>query len=83
MKPRKLLERLQGGAYQNVAFKDLVGLVEAFGFRMDRIEGSHRIYVHPHATRPLNLLPIQGKAKAYQVRQFLKMIEEFALQFEG
>ena len=32
----------------------LVTLVEAFGFRLDRISGSHHIFVHPEIPELLN-----------------------------
>jgi hypothetical protein len=35
--------------------------------------------VNPRADRPLNFQNAGGKAKAYQVRQFLRDIEEFQL----
>jgi hypothetical protein len=48
----------------------------------DRTKGSHHIYVHPDADRPLNIQNAGGKAKAYQVRQFLRDIEEFHLNLQ-
>jgi hypothetical protein len=43
MKRRRLLKRLAQGAVQNVAFGDMRDLVEAFGFTLRRIDGSHHI----------------------------------------
>ena len=59
--------------------KWLCKVVEAFGYRRDRISGSHHIYEHPQATRPLNLQNCHGQAKPYQIRQFLRDVEEFHL----
>jgi predicted RNA binding protein YcfA (HicA-like mRNA interferase family) len=64
---------------KNIRFEELCRLAEAFGYRLDRVSGSHHIYEHPQAERPLNLQNVGGKAKAYQVRQFLREIEEFHL----
>jgi predicted RNA binding protein YcfA (HicA-like mRNA interferase family) len=78
--PRKLLQRIATNQ-ANVRFGDLARLVEAFGFVLDRHSGtSHRIYKHPrHPDARLNLQPVGGQAKPYQVRQFLKLVEEYDL----
>ena len=75
---RKLLEKVLAGSH-NLRFDDVCHLAEAFGYRLDRVSGSHHIYDHPRADRPLNLQNVRGKAKPYQVRQFLRDIEEFQL----
>lgn len=75
---RKLLDKVLAGAH-NLRFAELCHLAEAFGYRLDRVSGSHHIYEHPAADRPLNFQNVGGKAKAYQVRQFLRDIEEFHL----
>lgn len=77
----KLLAKVLAGAH-NIRFAELCRLAEAFGYRLDRVSGSHHIYEHPSADRPLNLQNVGGKAKAYQVRQFLRDIEEFHLTME-
>ena len=81
MKKRKLLAKALN-APQNLRFADLCSLAEAFGYRLDRVNGSHHIYVHPQADRPLNVQNAGGKAKPYQVRQFLRDIEEFHLSLK-
>lgn len=81
MNRRKLFGKLlQNPA--NVRFAAFVRVVEAFGFRLDRVAGSHRIYVHSNVPVPLNLQPLGGQAKPYQVRQFLDMIESYDLLME-
>ncbi len=82
MNRRFLLERLRRGHLENVGFGDFCRLVEAFGFRLQRMEGSHRAYEHPRVPRFLNLQPRRGEAKGYQVRQFLSLIEEYNLRME-
>ena len=32
---------------KNFTFVDLISLVEAFGFQLDRVAGSHHIFRHP------------------------------------
>ena len=60
-------------------FADFCKVVEAFGYRLDRTKGSHHIYEHPGASRPLNVQHSRGQAKPYQIRQFLRDVEEFHL----
>jgi len=64
----------------NLRFVELTALAEAFGFELDRISGSHHIYVHRGAGAVLNLQPVDGKAKPYQVRQLLSIIERYNLE---
>lgn len=54
-------------------------LVEAFGFELKRTSGSHHIFVHPTVPELLNLQEIDGQAKAYQIRQFVRLVERYAL----
>jgi predicted RNA binding protein YcfA (HicA-like mRNA interferase family) len=81
-KPSKLLERLLAGSY-NIGFNEFVTLLEAFGFVPDRIKGSHHIYVQADVGKLLSIQPRKdGKAKPYQLRQFLKLIEEYDLDLK-
>lgn len=79
MRPEKLLERLAAGSLHNVVFADLCRLVERFGFRLDRVRGSHHIYGHPELSVRLNLQDREGQAKSYQIRQLLALVEEYNL----
>ena len=71
---RKLLKLLLSGS-KNIRFAEATACVEAFGFRLARISGSHHIYVHPAVPELLNLQNVNGKAKPYQVKQFLQIVE--------
>ena len=65
----------------NAHFEDVVHLAEAVGFVETRRRGSHRIL--RHRDRPmlqLNLQPLRGRAKEYQVKQLLAMIEREELR---
>jgi predicted RNA binding protein YcfA (HicA-like mRNA interferase family) len=73
---------LAAGDLRNVGFTEFCRLIEAFGFELRRISGSHHIYRHPRTSRPLSLQPREREAKSYQIRQFLEMIEEFGLTME-
>jgi predicted RNA binding protein YcfA (HicA-like mRNA interferase family) len=80
MTPKALLRRLSGGALNNVAFRDLCRLVEAFGFRLTRVSGSHHVFAHPDLSELLNLQDVKGEAKPYQIRQFLRFVERHNLR---
>jgi predicted RNA binding protein YcfA (HicA-like mRNA interferase family) len=58
-------------------------VVEAFGFRLSRVSGSHHIFVHSAVPELVNLQDVDGKAKPYQIRQFLKLVEKYNLKMEG
>ena len=80
---RKLLNRV-GNNPRDVGFSDLLSLVEAHGFAHDRIDGSHQVFKHPGVRELLNLQPRKdGKAKPYQVREFLARVDEYGLTMEN
>jgi predicted RNA binding protein YcfA (HicA-like mRNA interferase family) len=56
-----------------------VTLLEGFGFVLKQVPGSHRIFKHPNVPELLNVQPTGGKAKPYQIKQFVNMIEEYNL----
>ena len=58
-------------------------LVEAFGFELKRAGGSHHIFAHPDVMELVNLQEVGGQAKPYQIRQFLRLIERYALRLKG
>lgn len=78
MQPRKLLGRLRTSNAANIKFGDLQTL-EACGFGLDRVTGSHHIYRHPDIPVRLNLQNVRGQAKPYQVRQILRTLERYDL----
>jgi len=78
----ELWDRLVAGDTRNVGFVEFRRLVEAFGFTLRRISGSHHIYTHPQVPRPLSLQPRQREAKPYQIRQFLEMVHTYGLLME-
>ena len=78
MKKRKILEKLLSGS-KNIRFDEMVTLLEAFGFSLSRINGSHHIFNHPELPEIINIQNKKGQVAPYQVRQFLQLIEEYAL----
>jgi predicted RNA binding protein YcfA (HicA-like mRNA interferase family) len=81
MNKRKLLKKALAGG-RNLAFRELVALVEAFGFELARTAGSHHIFEHPEIPELVNLQSRKGKTKPYQVKQFLELIEQYNLRLE-
>ena len=81
MNKRKLLGKALSGS-KNLRFGEAVELAKAFGFRLSRTKGSHHIFVHPTVRELVNLQQIDGKAKPYQVRQLLEIVERYNLQID-
>jgi predicted RNA binding protein YcfA (HicA-like mRNA interferase family) len=79
MNIRKLLQKVLNNP-RNIRFREMVTLVEAFGFRLSRVKGSHHIFAHPQVQELVNLQEVRGQAKPYQVRQFLKLVERYSLE---
>ncbi len=75
MNKRKLLEKVLSGS-KNIQFNELVTLIEAFGFSLSRISGSHHIFKHPEVPEILNVQNKKAQAIPYQVRQFLSIVEQ-------
>jgi len=83
MRPAKLLGRIAAGNHANIRFADLTRLVEACGFELARVSGSHHIFAHPKIPSLLNLQEVAGMAKPYQVRQVHRLLERYDLYPEG
>lgn len=71
----KLLDKARRNP-DGLRFGDFETLMQSCDWTLDRQRGSHRIWKSPKGAR----LPVQegktGKAKGYQVRQFLTIYEE-------
>lgn len=78
MNARKLLAHALRNP-QGLRFEEACRLAEAFGFRQSRTKGSHTIFSRPGVRAIITLQNCGGKAKAYQVRQMLKLMEELQL----
>jgi hypothetical protein len=78
---RELLRRLARNPH-NVRFADLLNLLDGLGFELQRTSGSHRIFKHPRVPTLINLQEFRGDAKAYQVRQLLKLVEKYNLELK-
>ena len=50
--------------------------IESNGFLLDRVSGSHHIFVHSHIETPINVQKKKdGTTKGYQVKQAIKIID--------
>ena len=75
----KLLQKIMGGSSdRNIGFGDLRKLLLGFEFN-ERIKGSHHIYFKEGVEEIINIQPVEGKAKAYQVKQVRDMIIKYKL----
>ena len=69
---------LRGTSDANIGFRDRCGLLKRLGF-VERIRGSHHIFTREDIEEILNLQPIHGKAKPYQVKQVRGVILKYRL----
>ena len=78
MKKHNLLDELKKKS-MNMRFNRLCKIAESFGFRLRGGRGSHRIFVREGVPEMLNFQNMGGKAKPYQVKQLIKVIEKYNL----
>ena len=69
---------LTGSADGNVDFGALCQLLVRLGFD-ERIKGDHHIFTQDRIVEIINLQPLGGKAKPYQVKQVRGMLVEYRL----
>lgn len=81
MNEYKILIKMMN-SYNNIQYDDLIKVVEKFGFVWQRTNGSHNIYVNNNIREIINIQKVNGKAKPYQIKQFLKLIEKYNLEME-
>jgi predicted RNA binding protein YcfA (HicA-like mRNA interferase family) len=82
MNKRKLLQKALSRP-KNMRFDEMIALVEAFGFHLSRSSGSHFIFTHAQVKELVNLQEVDGKAKPYQIQQFLRLVEKYDLELEA
>jgi predicted RNA binding protein YcfA (HicA-like mRNA interferase family) len=78
MKKRQLYEELKRNP-KNIRFEKICRIAEAFGFKKRKGKGSHFIFICPGVEELLNFQDVKGKAKPYQVKQLIKIIEKYGL----
>ena len=75
----KLLKKiLTGRSDKNISFSDICKLLRRLGFS-ERVKGSHHIFYKEDVDEIINLQEINGKAKAYQVKQVRELILKYKL----
>lgn len=79
MDKRDLLEELKANP-KKVRFARVCQIAEEFGFETRKGTGSHRVYYRDGVREILNFQNEGGRAKAYQVKQLIKVIEKYNLQ---
>ncbi|MDR4507706.1 MAG: type II toxin-antitoxin system HicA family toxin [Candidatus Brocadiaceae bacterium] len=82
MKKKKLLQRLLSEP-RYISFSDVVECANVFGFRLDRIKGSHHIYAHPDVKELIAFQDVRGQAKPYQLKRLFNIIERYNLKMIG
>lgn len=79
-KKEKILESvLSGQSDSNIAFTDIVNLLEIFGFT-HRQQGSHHIFTKVGIVERINLQSDGAKAKKYQVKQVRNVLTKYNFQ---
>jgi predicted RNA binding protein YcfA (HicA-like mRNA interferase family) len=81
MNKKKFLRKIINNK-QNVSFNDFIKLMESFGFKLDRIHGSHHIFIHSGVKELINIQDVNSQVKPYQINQFLKLVELYNLTLE-
>lgn len=76
----KLNFRFLSGA--SLSFVEFRQVLAVYGFRLDRVSGSHHIFVHPQLDRPLPITPDGKSARPYQMRQARVIIETYGLRMD-
>lgn len=79
----KLYEQLLADPKKVISFRDLEGLLKAFGFEHRRTKGSHRQYVHPAAKAIMTVNPSGKDAHPYQRKRLLELVEQYGLHIDG
>ncbi len=79
----KLLNKvLSGRSDADIGFNELCSMLRRFGFQ-ERIKGDHHIFFCIDVEEIINIQPMQGKAKPYQVKQVRNLIIKYKLGEEN
>jgi hypothetical protein len=80
MNKRKLLKKALAGS-KSFRFGDMIVLVEAFGFRLAKVSGSHHISSTRTCRRLSTSRTGRGRpSRICQIRQFLELVEQYNLE---
>lgn len=81
MNKKKLLKKILQGS-KNIKFDDFVKLIEAYGFILDRVSGSHNIFKRKDVSELINIQNVNGEVKPYQIKQFFSIIEKYDIKLK-
>lgn len=79
MEEQKLLAKALANP-KDMRFSEMLELAKAFGFSLSRVKGGHHIFAHPGVRELVNIQNVSVRAKPYQVRQFLRLVESYDLK---
>ena len=65
-----------------MSFRDLTALLAHLGFEKRRTRGSHHLFARPGVMEMINIQNVKGQVKPYQVRQLLRLVDEYNLSIE-
>ena len=68
---------------KKIRFNRICTIAGVFGFSERKGKGSHIIFYRDDIGALLNFQNVKGKAKPYQVKQFIKVVEQYGLAEEG
>jgi predicted RNA binding protein YcfA (HicA-like mRNA interferase family) len=76
---RKLYDKIVSGRSDaNIPFEQTVNLLVRLGF-LERISGSHHIFVREDIEEPINLQKVGSECKPYQVQQMRVVLKKYNL----
>jgi len=76
---REEIYRKFKGRPANVRFEEVCKAAEIFGFKFKGGKGSQRTFARAGVKELLNFQNVRGMAKPYQVREFIRIIENYNL----
>jgi predicted RNA binding protein YcfA (HicA-like mRNA interferase family) len=63
-------------------FADLQKLLLAHGFTLNRVRGSHEVYVRVDVPEHVTIQPNGKEAMDYQIREFLRIVKEYRISLD-
>jgi predicted RNA binding protein YcfA (HicA-like mRNA interferase family) len=67
---------------RSITFAEFQRLLEAFGYHLDHVRGSHHTYRHSRLPQRMQIQPLGKDAKDYQIDQFRDIIEKYGLTLD-
>jgi predicted RNA binding protein YcfA (HicA-like mRNA interferase family) len=63
----------------DIRFDRFCAVIEHFGFKCRGGKGSHKVYVRDGVVENLSVQEVKSKAKPYQIRQFIDLVDRYNL----